>query len=202
MKKTLTDPPILVVISGPSGVGKDATLSCMKKSGAKFHYVVTATTRPQRKTEIDGVDYYFISQQEFKQQIDKNGFLEYAEVYGNYYGVLKSEVQQALKKGEDVILKVDVQGAATLRKIIPNAVYIFLLPSSIDDLKERLKGRNADSESAINIRLSKAQDELEQVSFFDYKIINYKNNVNETAEIIKAIVIAEKSRVKRPQLII
>ncbi|MDD5494761.1 MAG: guanylate kinase, partial [Dehalococcoidia bacterium] len=144
--------PLVVVISGPSGVGKDATIHKLAQSGARFHYVVTATTRPKRHNETHGVDYYFLSEEDFKKKIKQDEFLEHAVVYGNYYGVLKSEVSNALKKGEDVILKVDVQGATTLEKTIPEAVFIFLVAPSIDDLSERLKRRNADSEHHVSLR--------------------------------------------------
>ena len=132
----------------------------MRQGGGKFHYVVTATTREMRPGEKDGVDYYFLSEEEFRKRIANEEFLEYAKVYNNMYGVLKSEVRQALAKGEDVIIKVDVQGAATLKGKIPNAVFIFLEPPSIDDLAERLKNRKSDSEHSVNVRIGKAEDEL------------------------------------------
>lgn len=192
----INEKAIVVVISGPSGVGKDATLSKLAESGAKFHYVVTATTRPKRANEIDGVDYYFITKTDFKKKIEQDEFLEYATVYGNYYGVLKQEVHDALSKGEDVILKVDVQGAATLKSRIPEAVFIFLVPPSINELSERLKRRNADSDQNVSIRVAKAEEEMESMHIFDYVIVNHRDNLAKTANKVKAIVIAEKSRNK------
>lgn len=194
--------PLVIVISGPSGVGKDATLGTIKKSGARFHYVITATTRPKRPAEKDGADYYFLTEQEFQRRIDDNEFLEHAEVYGHRYGILKKEVRKALEKGEDAIIKVDVQGAATLKRKVPDAIYIYLLPASIDDLAERLKGRNADSKKAVIVRLNKAAEEMKKVSMFDYQVINCKDNLHETAETVTAIVAAEKCRVNRRKIVI
>jgi guanylate kinase len=192
--------PLVIVLSGPSGVGKDAKLARIRERGAKFHYVVTATTRPKRSGETHGIDYYFLTKSDFAAKIDRDEFLEYAEVYGNYYGVLKEEVRKAIKKGEDVIIKVDVQGATTLKSKIPHAVFIFLLPPRIDDLSERLAKRNEDSSKAMNVRLELAREEIKKVSMFDYQVINHKGNLDETAETVKAIVIAEKCRVKRPKI--
>lgn len=187
--------PLVIVISGPSGVGKDATIASLKQSGARFHYVVTATTRVKRHNENDGVDYYFLSQEEFKSSIARDEFLEYAEVYGNYYGVLKKEVKRALDKGEDVIIKVDVQGAATLKKQIPDAVYIFLVPPSIEELATRLTNRNTDSKNDLEIRINKAADEMKRVVIFDYQVINHSNDLKRTTDTINAIVAAERCRV-------
>ena len=130
--------PLLIVLSGPSGVGKDAVLTRMRKLGHPFHYIITATTRPQRPGERNGVDYYFLSQEAFQQMIDKGQFLEWAEVYGNYYGVPRNKITQALSKGKDVIVKVDVQGAATIKKILSQVVFIFLMPPSMEELERRL----------------------------------------------------------------
>ncbi|MFU8796736.1 MAG: guanylate kinase, partial [Dehalococcoidia bacterium] len=116
--------PLLIVLSGPSGVGKDAVLSRMKESGSPFHHVVTATTRARRADEEDGVDYHFLSSDRFQQMLSEDAFLEWAVVYGNYYGVLKEEIASALSKGVDVVVKVDVQGASTIKKTLPQAVFI------------------------------------------------------------------------------
>lgn len=191
----MQDKPLVIVISGPSGVGKDATIASMKKSGARFHYVVTATTRAKRDNETEGVDYYFLTPDVFQNMIRADEFLEYAEVYGNYYGVLKKEVKRALDKGEDVIIKVDVQGARTLKKKIPQAVFIFLIPPSIEDLAERLSNRNSDSQKDLTIRLGKAADEMKMIEMFDYGVINHKDDLSRTTELVKAIVTAEKCRV-------
>ena len=157
--------------------------------------MVTATTRDKRPGEADGVDYYFLGRDDFIKKIKRHDFLEYAEVYGNYYGVPKNEIRQALQKGQDVIIKVDVQGATTLKKKIADAVFIFLLPPSLEDLLERLKSRNADSEFAVNTRIRKAEAELEHLPLFDYCVINYNNNLDRTAEAVAGIIKAEKFRV-------
>ena len=189
-KKTL-----VIVISGPSGVGKDATIANLKKNDDSFHYVVTATTRSRRANETDGVDYYFLSRDDFEKKIKNGDFLEYATVYGNYYGVLKKEVKLALERGKDVIIKVDVQGAKTLKKKIPEAVFIFLVPPSLNDLAERLSLRNSDSDKDLEIRLNKAAEEMKMIQMFDYAVMNYKNDLDQTAKTVHAIVTAEKCRV-------
>jgi len=188
--------PLVIVLSGPSGVGKDATIARIKQIGVNFHYLVTATTRDMRPGEVDGVDYNFLQRQDFTQKIEREDFLEYAEVYGNFYGVPKQQVRDALKRGQDVIIKVDVQGAATLKEKIPDAVFIFLLPPSLEDLLERLKGRNADSEAAVSTRIRKAEEECKCMPLFDYCVINYNNDLDRTAQAVAGIITTEKFRVK------
>jgi len=192
--------PLVIVISGPSGVGKDATIARMKHAGAKFHYVVTATTRAMRPGETDSVDYYFLSEKEFNNKINRDEFLEYARVYNNMYGVLKSEVRGALAKGEDVIIKVDVQGAATLKSKMPNAIFIFLEPPSIDDLAQRLKHRSADSEHSVNIRIDKAEDELKARGLFNCTIVNVKGDLDKTARDVNQYI--DKLRGKQGPVVI
>jgi len=189
--------PLVIVLSGPSGVGKDATIAGIREIGAKFHYVVTATTREKRPGEVDGVDYYFLDKREFQKMIARDELLEYAEVYGNFYGVPKKEVRQALKKGQDVIIKVDVQGAATLKKRIPDAVFIFLMTPSPDELVDRIKARNADSETSVKTRMLKVGEELESLLLFDYCVVNIKDDLARTAEAVAGIIRTEKHRVKR-----
>lgn len=188
--------PLLIVISGPSGVGKDATLRKMKELGFYFHYVVTATTRPERPGEVDGADYHFISEDKFHQMVRAKQFLEWAKVYDNYYGVPREEVEGAIKKGHDIIVKVDVQGAATLKQILPDAIFIFLLPPSAEELTERLKKRGNQSSSELKLRLSKAPQEIESLSLFDYAVVSHKNNIDLTVSQIIAIVTSEKCRTK------
>jgi guanylate kinase len=194
MNSSFNKIPVVVVISGPSGVGKDATIAKMRQEGDKFHYVVTATTRDKRPGEKDGVDYFFLTEDDFKKRIENDEFIEYAKVYDNMYGVLKSEVRQALAKGEDVIIKVDVQGAATLKRKIPNAIFIFLMPPSIDELEERLKKRNADSENAVNIRIGKAEEELKVREMFNHTVVNTKGDLDKTVKSVKELI--NKSRGK------
>jgi len=188
--------PLFVVLSGPSGVGKDALLTRMKELGRPFHYVVTATTRLRRPREKEGVDYHFVSHQEFQQLIDKGQLLEWANVYGNYYGVPKAEISQALSKGIDVIVKVDVQGATTIKKILPQAVFIFLMPPSVEELERRLKQRRSESSLDLALRLVKASEEVRSLALFDYVITSYQGKINDVISQIHAIVIAEKCRVK------
>ena len=187
---------MLIVLSGPSGVGKDAVLARMRKQGHSFHCVVTATTRPQRAKERNGVDYYFLSPEEFQQMIDKRQLLEWANVYGNYYGVPKDEITQALSKGIDVIVKVDVQGAATIKKILPQAVFIFLMPPSMEELERRLKQRRSESSVDLALRLEKAQGEIKSLLLFDYAITSHQDKLDDVISQIEAIVVAEKYKVK------
>ena len=188
---------LVIVISGPSGVGKDATIARIKQSGIKFHHVITATTRDKRPGETDGVDYFFISRDEFRDRISKDEFLEYAEVYGNYYGVLKSEVRQGLISNMDVLIKVDVQGAVTLKRKIPDAVFIFLLPPSAEDLHQRIRSRKADTEEDVGLRMGMLTEELKSLALFDYAVVNHNNDLDETVTTVKAIISAEKNRVKK-----
>jgi guanylate kinase len=192
--------PLLIVLSGPSGVGKDAVLARMRKLGRPFHYVITATTRPKRAREKNGVDYHFLSQKEFQQMIDKHQFLEWANVYGNYYGVPKDDITSTLSKGVDTIVKVDVQGAATIKKILPQAVFIFLIPPSVEELEKRLKGRRSESSEDLALRLERAKEEIKSLPLFDYVITSRQNKLDEVISQIDAIVAAEKCRVK-PRLV-
>ncbi len=188
--------PLFIVISGPSGVGKDATLDSMKEAGFPLHYVLTATTRSKRPGEKDGVAYRFLSEDKFRQMIKANQFLEWAKVYGNYYGVPKREVKEALKQGWDTIVKVDVQGATTIKQILPDAVLIFLMPPSMGELVNRLKQRYGLSSDELDLRLSKAQEEIESLPLFDYVVINRTDDLDLTVAQINAIVADEKCRLK------
>jgi len=187
---------LLIVLSGPSGVGKDAVLARMKQQQYKFRYMITATTRPQRDAEKDGVEYHFLSLQEFQSMIDKGQLLEWATVYGNYYGVPKQQALDALAAGVDVVLKVDVQGAATIRKIMPQAVLIFLLPPSMRELESRLEQRHSESREDLSLRLSKVREEMGSLSMFDYAIVNYQDKLASVVAQIQAIVVAEKCKVQ------
>ena len=187
---------LLIVLSGPSGVGKDALLKKMKEQKYPFHYVVTVTSRPRRKGERDGVDYHFISQQEFQQMIDNGELLEWANVYGNYYGVPRREISQALSKGKDVIVKVDVQGAATIKRILPQTVFIFLRPPSMEELEKRLRQRHSESARDLALRLRKAEEEMNSLPLFDHVLTSHQGKLDEVISQIQAIVTAEKRREK------
>lgn len=188
-------PPLLVVLSGPSGVGKDAVLGRMKERGIAMHYAVTATTRPRRPTEVHGRDYYFVSMAEFQSLIAGDGLLEWALVYGDYKGIPKAQVREALARGEDVILRIDVQGAATIRRLAPEALLIFLCPPSMAELSRRLRARRTESEEALLRRLQAVRQEMESLPQFDYVVVNYANRLDETVDRIVAILWAEKMRV-------
>ena len=187
---------LLIILSGPSGVGKDALLKRMEEQKYPFHCVVTVTSRPRRERERDGVDYHFISQQEFQQMIDDGELLEWANVYGNYYGVPRREISQALSKGKDVIVKVDVQGAKTIKQILPQAVFIFLRPPSMEELERRLRQRHSESARDLALRLRKAEEEMESLPLFDHVLTSHQGKLDEVISQIQAIVAAEKSRVK------
>ena len=175
-------------------------LKKMQEMELPFHYVVTATTRPKRAGEIHRVDYHFISRDEFQRMKERGELLEWAEVYGSYYGVPKREINQALTKGKDVILKVDIQGAATLKKILPQAVFIFLMPPSVKELERRLKQRSSEPGADLAVRLKKANEEIKSLPLFDYVITNHHDELGDVISQIQAIVVAEKCCVNPREL--
>ncbi len=187
--------PVLLVLSGPSGVGKDATLELMKRRELPFHFVVTATTRPRRPNEVDGVDYHFVSVGEFAEMIDAGELLEYAVVYGDYKGIPKKHLRAALASGKDVILRIDVQGAATIRRLIPNAVTVFLAAESEEELLERLKERKTESADKLKMRIATARQEMQRIYDFDYVVINREHELERTVDQVVSIIQAEKCRV-------
>ena len=187
--------PLLIVLSGPSGVGKDAVLGRMKKSAHPFKYITTVTTRPQRTKEKNNIDYHFVSMDGFQEMIARNELLEWANVYGNLYGVPYPPVKQALDKGQDVILKVDIQGATTIKKILPQAVLIFLTPPSMEELATRLKQRQTESPFDLALRMKTAEEEMKQLPLFDYVVVNRQGEIDLTVSDIEAIITAEKCRV-------
>lgn len=200
MKKEMMDlktNPLLIVLSGPSGVGKDAVLNGMKRKRLPMYFAVTATTRPRRQRETDGIDYYFVSRADFEKMIERNELLEWANVYGNLYGVPKQQIQEALSGGEDAIVKVDVQGATTIKKIVPQAVFIFLSPPSMNDLERRLKRRRTESGIDLELRMKAAQEEMKRLPMFDYVVVNHENGVQRAVSQIEAIITAEKCRINQ-----
>jgi len=186
---------LLIVLSGPSGAGKDVILTKMKELGCPLEYITTITTRPQRANESDNVDYHFISIERFQEMISRKELLEWANVYGNWYGVPREAVKQALEKGQDVIVKVDIQGAATIKKILPQAVFIFLMSPSMEELSSRLKQRHTESAFNLALRLKTAEEEIEKLPLFDYIILNKRGEIDLAVSDIKAIITAEKCRV-------
>jgi len=187
--------PVLVVISGPSGVGKDATINMMKQTNFPFYFVVTATTRPKRPAEIDGVDYHFVSVGDFAEMIEQGELLEYAVVYGDYKGIPKKHVREALASGQDVIMRIDVQGAATIRKLVPNTVTIFLIAESEDELVRRLQDRKTEDPDKLKMRIVTARQEMKRIQEFDYVVVNRMDKQEQTVEQVLSIIRAEKNRI-------
>jgi len=192
---TLPARPLLMVLSGPSGVGKDAVLAGLRESNYPLKYITTVTTRPQRANERDNIDYHFISVEKFQELIEHNELLEWANVYGNWYGVPKKPVKQALGKGQDIIVKVDIQGAATIKKILPQAVFIFLMTPSIEELMLRLKQRHTESSFDLALRTKTAEEEIKQLSLFDYVVFSRQDEIDRAVADIEAIITAERCRV-------
>jgi guanylate kinase len=192
--KVPTGGPLLVVLSGPSGAGKDAVLTRMKETGYPAEFITTVTTRPRRAQEKEGVDYNFVSAERFQEMLKNNQFLEHADVYGNWYGVPREPVRQALEAGRDTIVKVDTQGAATIKRLVPQAVFIFMVPPSMEELTARLKRRQTESDFEIELRLKTAQKEMEQLPLFDYLVVNQQDKIELAVSAIEAIITAEKHR--------
>lgn len=188
--------PLLFILSGPSGVGKDAVLNRLKDSILPLAYVVTATTRPPRKNERNNIEYTFISEREFRELIETGGLLEWANVYGNMYGVPRRQVEQLLAEGHDVMVKVDIQGADNIKRIMPESISIFLMPESFDDLAARLTGRKTETDTSLEIRLNTASRELERVKDFNYAVLNRFGEIEKAVSDIVSIITAEKCRVR------
>ena len=185
---------LLIVLSGPSGTGKDAVLSRMKELGCPLEYIVTVTTRPKRARERNNVDYHFVSTEKFQEMVKSNELLEWANVYSNWYGVPKQPIKQALGKGQDIIVKVDTQGAATIKKVLPQSVFIFLTPPSMEELTLRLKQRHTESPFDLALRLKTAEEEIKQLPLFDYVVMNQRDDIDQAISDIKAIITTEKCR--------
>lgn len=194
--------PLMVVISGPSGVGKDTVVERMMARGLPFHFVVTATTREQRSGEVEGVDYFFLSNEEFERKIAAGEFIEHALVYGEHKGIPREQVRRAFSSGMDVVLRVDVQGAKTLRGLYPEALLIYLVTQSEDELIERLKRRRTESAEKLQLRLETARQEFGYLDLFDYWVVNPENQVEAAVDIILAIVQAEHHRVNPRRIIL
>jgi len=186
--------PLLVVLSGPSGAGKDAVLGRMKETGCPVTHIVTLTTRPRRPAEREGVDYRFISAADFRRMAEAGELLESANVYGNWYGMPRGDIKRVLDAGRDAIIRVDVQGAATYRRLLPQAVFIFLTPPSVEELMERLRQRRTESVFDLELRLKTAEAEYDRIPMFDYLVFNRRDQVDRAVADIMAIITAEKSR--------
>ncbi len=195
-------PPLLIVVSGPSGAGKDSLLGRLKENGYPFHFVVTATTRPKRADEIEGQDYHFVSERDFREMIERGELLEHAVVYGEYKGVPKQQVHEALASGHDVILRLDVQGAATIRRLAPEAVLIFLTTDTEPELRERLRTRHTETAGDLKARFDAAREELERVDEFDYVVINRSGSLDRAVADVMCIIRAEHCRVHGRQVML
>lgn len=195
-----TSPPLLLVLSGPSAVGKDVVMARMKERGMPFHFAITATTRPKRDYEIDGVHYYFRTVEQFQEMLAQEELLEHATVYGNYYGPPKFGVREALARGEDVILRIDVQGADYIRRTVEGAILVFLAPGSYEELISRLTNRGTETPETLAVRLATYEKEMQEVDKFDYIVINRQGELDLAADQIAAIFLAEKAKVHPRQV--
>lgn len=191
------NPGLLFVLSAPSGTGKDTVIRRLREQGVPIHVSVSVTTRAPRPNEIDGVHYHFISREEYDDLLAQDELLEHAEVHGNWYGVPRKPAREWLATGEDVLLKIDVQGASTVRKKVPNAIFIFLAPESIDDLNRRLIARHSETPAERARRLADASKELKQQVWYDYLVVNRHGRLDEAVEQVKAIITAEHCRVQK-----
>ena len=185
---------LLIVISGPAGVGKDAVLQRMQERGCSFHFVVTATDRPPRPGEVHGVDYFFLTTKEFTGMIEQGELLEHAIVYGQHKGIPKQQVREALSSGRDVVMRIDVQGAATIQRLVPGAVLIFLSASSERELEQRLRGRGGDSPAQLEQRITTAREEVQRAAEFDYIVLNRDGELDQAVDDVLAIIRAEHCR--------
>ena len=187
--------PLLIVLSGPSGVGKDTVMQRMQERGLPFHFVVTATTRPRRANEVHGKDYFFVSKDEFARMINEDELIEHAIVYGDYKGIPKEQVREALGSGKDVVMRIDVQGAESVRKMAPEALLIFITTDSEAELVHRLETRKTETADSLAIRIATARKELKRVEEFDYVIVNHDFQLDVTVDAIRSIIDAEHHRV-------
>jgi guanylate kinase len=188
--------PLLIVLSGPSGSGKDAVLQRMKERGLPFHFVITTTTRPRRANEVEGRDYFFVSPEAFAHMIERGELLEHARVYNDFKGIPRDQVRQALASGQDVVLRVDVQGAATIRSLCPEALLIFLSTRDEEELAARLRARRTESNDDLQLRLDTARQEWLRVEMFDYVVVNANHHLDHTVDQILAIIDAEHHRTR------
>ena len=193
-------PPLLVIVSGPSASGKTTVLAALRKLCRPWHFAVTATTRPMRPGEVDGKDYIFMDTADFLRAQERDELLESAQVYDRWYGVPRWQVRDPLIAGKDVILGIDVQGAATIRSIAPEALTIFVMPASMDELRSRLAQRGTEDEAEMQRRLQEASVELTRIDEFDYRVVNRNGAPDDAVQDIDAIIAAEKCRVN-PRLV-
>jgi len=187
--------PLLMVISGPSGIGKDTVVDGLKERNLPFHFVITATSRQPRENEVHGRDYFFYSKETFEEMIKEGEFLEHAWVYSAYKGVPKSQVREALTSGEDVVMRLDVQGAETVHNLCPDAILVFLTANSQEEWLQRLQNRRSETEDELKLRVETAREEYNKLDLFDYIVINKENELDHTLDVIESIIAAEHHRV-------
>ncbi len=183
---------LLILISGPSGTGKGTVCDLLRQKHPEISYSISATTRQPRPGEQDGVNYYFYTKEKFREMIDQGQLLEWAEVYGNFYGTPKQKVLDRLEAGEDILLEIDTQGALNVMKVMPDGLFIFLLPPSLEELAARLKGRGTETEESLHRRLGAAVDEIKLATKYRYVVVNDK--VEDAQETIAKIIEAEHHR--------
>lgn len=184
----------LLVVSGPSGAGKGSISKRIVEEVDDLIYSISMTTRTPRPDEINGKNYYFVTHAQFEQTIKENGFLEYAKVYGEFYGTPKAKVIELLEEGKDVVLEIDIQGAMNIRKSYPKGVLIFILPPSMTELRKRITGRGSETKGDIELRLGEALKEIAYIDKYDYCVVN--GDLDEAVSRVKSIIIAEHSRVE------
>ena len=196
MGVSMSERGLLIVLSGPSGVGKGTVRKAIfERDDNEFEYSVSMTTRPMRKGEVDGVDYYFRTKEEFEAMIEAGEMLEYAEYVGNYYGTPLTYVNKTLDEGKDVFLEIEVQGAQQVKEKVPDGVFIFLTPPDLAELKARIVGRGTDSPEVIEERMRVARQEIEMMALYDYAVVN--DQVQNAVDRIKDIIVSEHYRVDR-----
>jgi guanylate kinase len=187
--------PLLILISGPSGVGKDSVVKALLRRQLPLHFVVTTTDRDPRSDEKEGIDYFFVSQQQFEEFIAKDEMLEYAVVYGHYKGIRKAQIREALSSGKDVIVRLDVQGVKRVKSLCQEAVTIFIVPSNSEEWFLRLKSRNTETPEDFQLRMETARYELRQLPEYEYVVVNARDRLEETVNVIEAIIKTEHHRV-------
>ncbi|XP_022849224.1 guanylate kinase 2, chloroplastic/mitochondrial-like [Olea europaea var. sylvestris] len=195
--------PLIIVISGPSGVGKDAVIKRLREVRENLHFVVTATSRAKRPGEVDGKDYFFVSKEKFLSMIQKNELLEYALVYGDYKGIPKQQIRQYVEKGCDIVLRVDIQGAITLRRILrKSAIFVFLVAESEEALVKRLIDRKTETKETLLMRVATAREEVRHLKEFDYVVVNKEGELESSVKLVESIIDAEKAKVQQTRVVI
>jgi len=186
---------LLLVVSGPSGAGKGTICKALLNKNDQIKLSVSATTRKPRTGEVDGVNYFFIEKEKFTQMIEEGEFLEYAQIYDNFYGTPKAAIMECLEKGQDVILEIEMQGAGQIKEVCPDGVFIFVLPPSLEELKNRIVGRGTETAEEIEKRFSCAFDEINKIVDYDYFIVN--DDVEKSVKQVEGIILSEKNKVTR-----